>query len=73
MEAQKDYSRQMISDLDQSLQQIRLDNPKTEDWARLSILKVELYLERLRAYIVSNPFAYRSEEVYFFKEVKPYL
>jgi len=50
---------------------IRMDFPKTEEWAKKSIPYLRECLEELRVYILENPFKKRSEEIYFFKYVKP--
>jgi hypothetical protein len=71
MEELKSYSQTLINRMDEELLHIRLDYPKSDQWAQLSIQIIEVYLDELKAYILEHPFKKRSEEIYFFKYVKP--
>jgi len=71
MEALKAYSSELLSEMNETLFKIRLEWPEPKNWAKKSIPVVKGYLDRLKAYIIENPFKRRSEEIYFFKEVKP--
>jgi len=67
----KSYCRELINRMDEELLNIRLEYPKSDQWAQISIEIIEVYLGELKAYILEHPFKKRSEEIYFFKYVKP--
>jgi len=71
MEEMKSYCQTLINRMDEELLNIRLDYPKSDEWAKISIEIIDVYLEELKAYISDHPFKKRSEEIYFFKYVKP--
>lgn len=71
MEVLKAYCSGLLSEMDETLFKIRLEWPEPETWSKKSIPVVKVCLDKLRTYIIENPFKRRSEEIYFFKEVKP--
>jgi len=71
MEVLKSFCSNLITQMETELLNIRLEHPETLGWAKHSIPCVKKYLDELRHYIVQHPFKKRSEEIYFFKEVKP--
>lgn len=71
MEALKAYCSNLLSEMEATLFEIRLEWPEPETWSKKSIPVVKGYLDKLKHYIIENPFKRRSEEIYFFKEVKP--
>lgn len=71
MEELKSYCGELINRMDEELLNIRLEYPKSDQWAQISIEIIEVYLGELKAYILEHPFKKRSEEIYFFKYVKP--
>jgi len=50
---------------------IRLDHPNSDEWSQASVPYLQQCLERLYQAILRYPFAKRSEEIYFFKQIKP--
>jgi hypothetical protein len=62
-----DLHRKMSAELEQ----IRNDNPSPQKWAMESIPVVQKYLRLLKEHLMNHPFQRRSEEILFFKEVKP--
>lgn len=71
MEKLKSDCNDLITQMDNELMNIRLDYPRSEQWAKKSIPLIETYLEKLKFYILVHPFKKRREEIYFFKYVKP--
>lgn len=70
MEALKAYCSNLLSEMEEALFDIRLESPEPKNWSRNSLPVVKGYLDNLKAYIIEHPFKRRSEEIYFFKEVK---
>lgn len=71
MEELKSFCQDLVNRMDEELLNIRLEYPKSDGWAQVSIEIIEVYLDELKGYILANPFKKRSEEIYFFKYVKP--
>ncbi|WP_121197513.1 RteC domain-containing protein [Mucilaginibacter gracilis] len=71
MEELKLHCAGLINRMDGELLNIRLEYPATQKWSQKSIPYIKTLLEELRIYILKHPFKKRSEEIYFFKEVKP--
>ncbi|MES2458861.1 MAG: RteC domain-containing protein [Bacteroidota bacterium] len=71
MEELKSYCQDVINRMDRELLDIRLEYPKSDEWAQASVPCIDFYLDELKSYILQHPFKKRSEEIYFFKYVKP--
>jgi hypothetical protein len=57
--------------MEHQLLELRLDHPKPDQWAQKAVLYLEKCLDRLQKALVMFPFQKRSEEIHFFKKVKP--
>jgi len=71
MEALKSFCSDLIEQMEHELLSLRLEHPKSSDWSQHSIPYLKTRLSKLKRYLLKHPFAKRSEEIYFFKEVKP--
>jgi hypothetical protein len=65
------YYDNHIKRLDEALLDLRLTHPQPENWAQISVPLIQTYLKELKEAISIYPFKKRSEEIYFFKYVKP--
>ncbi len=71
MEALKTFSLTLLNQMEEELLSSRITGNDAWDWTKASITISAGYLVKLRTYISAHPFKKRSEEVFFFKKVKP--
>ena len=71
MEELKSFCNALINQIEGDLLIIRIDNVESAKWAQSSISYLKNSLGTLNIYIQDHPFRKRSEEIYFFKYVKP--
>ncbi|EOR94285.1 Tetracycline resistance element mobilization regulatory protein rteC [Arcticibacter svalbardensis MN12-7] len=71
MEALKDHCNGMYKEMESKLFSIRSEYPEAWDWSKASIEVTSAYMVRLKDYIQQHPFKWRSEEVFFFRNIKP--
>jgi len=62
---------ELLEKMEHRLLEIRLDNPAPADWSQQSVPYLQNCLDRLRELVLKYPFQKRSEEIHFFKHVKP--
>jgi len=65
------YCFELLERMEHQLLELRLDHPKPDQWAQKAILYLEKCLDRLQKALAMFPFQKRSEEIHFFKKVKP--
>lgn len=70
MEDLKLFCNALLKQMESQLLDVRLDFPTAEVWSRESVNIIKPYLDQLKSYMIEHPFKKRSEEVFFFKEVK---
>lgn len=71
MENLQKFCNGLLTRMEEELFNLRLDYPATQRWAKESVLVSYRYLKELKQYIFQYPFKRRSEEIWFFKHVKP--
>ena len=65
------YCTELLEQMEHKLLDLRLDYPKSAEWSQQSIFYLERCLGLLREALMMYPFQKRSEEIHFFKKVKP--
>lgn len=71
MDALKDHCNGLYQEMEAKLFSIRSEYPEVWDWSKASIEVTSDYLISLKDYIQQHPFKWRSEEVFFFRNIKP--
>ena len=67
----KVYAKQQYVLMEDELEQIALNNLEPLNRMTSALRVIRKFLENLFGYITKNPFKDKSEEVYFFKSIKP--
>lgn len=70
MEELKLFCSALSKQMESQLLGVRMEFPRADEWSKESVLIIHSYLKQLKSYILEHPFKKRSEEVFFFKEVK---
>ena len=65
------FFQQCREQMDIELRQIKAENTDPQSWSAKSIPVARKYLAALKSHLKSHPFRRRSEEILFFKEMKP--
>lgn len=71
MEELKKIGDELLQEITEQLLKIRLDKPNPEHWSQASVPYLQQCLERLYQAMIKYPFAKRTEEIHFFKDIKP--
>lgn len=65
------YCIELLEQIEHKLLDLRLDHPKPVQWSQHAIPYLEKCLDKLHKAMMKLPFQKRSEEIYFFKKIKP--
>lgn len=73
MEAMKSFCAKLMNRMEGELLHVRLEYPTAVKWSQQSIPYLKSCLDELKSYLLAHPFKKRSEEIYFFKYIKPVI
>ncbi|HVW94424.1 MAG TPA: RteC domain-containing protein [Mucilaginibacter sp.] len=65
------YSQELLEKMERHLLELQLDHPKPSERAKHAIPYLERCLDKLEEALKKYPFGKRSEEINFFKHIKP--
>lgn len=71
METLQSFCNSLINQMEGDLLKIRLEHPPVFSWSKASIPYLQECVSKLKTFITDRPFKKRSEEIWFFKEIKP--